>query len=117
MKKILNFYFPCIEDGGLEKNVFSLVNSLAEKKYKINFFTYLDHTKNKKLRNKFVFNKKINVVTSNFLIKVNSRYLRYFFLFFSIIFFLFDKQRNYCFFSRKHITNNRCKNYWKKNYY
>ena len=86
MKKILNFYFPCIEDGGLEKNVFSLVNSLAEKKYKINFFTYLDHTKNKKLRNKFVFNKKINVVTSNFLIKVNSRYLRYFFCFFRLFF-------------------------------
>ena len=40
MKKILIFYFPCIEDGGLEKNVFALVNSLAEKEYKINFFTY-----------------------------------------------------------------------------
>ena len=52
MKKILNFYFPCIEDGGLEKNVFALVNSLAEKEYKINFFTYKDDTKNKKLKNK-----------------------------------------------------------------
>ena len=37
MKQNLNFYFPCIEDGGLEKNVFALVNSLAEKKYVINF--------------------------------------------------------------------------------
>ena len=52
MKKILNFYFPCIEDGGLEKNVFALVNSLAEKEYKINFFTYKDDTKNKKLKKK-----------------------------------------------------------------
>ena len=52
MKKTLNFYFPCIEDGGLEKNVFALVNSLAEKNYRINFFTYIDNTKNKKLRNK-----------------------------------------------------------------
>ena len=31
MKQNFNFYFPCIEDGGLEKNVFALVNSLAEK--------------------------------------------------------------------------------------
>ena len=86
MKKILNFYFPCIEDGGLEKNVFGLVNSLAEKKYKINFFTYKDNTKNKKLKNKFLFHKKINVVTSNFLIEVNSRYLKYFVCFFRLFF-------------------------------
>jgi len=86
MKKILNFYFPCIEDGGLEKNVFELVNSLAEKKYRINFFTYKDNTKNKKLRNKFLFHKKINVVTSNFLPEVNSRYLKYFFCFFRLFF-------------------------------
>ena len=71
MKKILNFYFPCIEDGGLEKNVFALVNSLAEKEYKINFFTYKDDTKNKKLKNKFIFHKKINLITSNFLIELN----------------------------------------------
>ena len=33
MNSYLNFYFPSIEKGGLEKNVFSLINSLAEKKY------------------------------------------------------------------------------------
>ena len=38
MKEILNFYYPSIENGGLEKNVFSLINNLAEKNYKINFF-------------------------------------------------------------------------------
>ena len=86
MKKTLNFYFPCIEDGGLEKNVFALVNSLAEKKYRINFFTYTDNTKNKKLRNKFIFNKKINVVTSNFLPGVKTRYLKYFFCFLQLFF-------------------------------
>lgn len=86
MKKTLNFYFPCIEDGGLEKNVFALVNSLAEKNYRINFFTYIDNTKNKKLRNKFIFNKKINVVTSNFLPGVKTRYLKYFFCFLQLFF-------------------------------
>ena len=86
MKKILNFYFPCIEDGGLEKNIFSLVNALAEKKYKINFFTYTDNTKSKKLRNKFFFNKKINVVKSNFLPGIESRYLKYLFCFFRLFF-------------------------------
>ena len=44
MNLIINFYFPSIEKGGLEKNVFSLINSLAEKKYKINFFTYENNT-------------------------------------------------------------------------
>ena len=29
------------------------------KKYKINFFTYSDNTKSKKLRNKFIFNFKV----------------------------------------------------------
>ena len=86
MKKTLNFYFPCIEDGGLEKNVFALVNSLAEKEYKINFFTYKDNTKNKKLKNKFIFHKKINIITSNFLIEVNSRYIKYFLCFFRLFF-------------------------------
>ena len=56
MKKILNFYFPCIEDGGLEKNVFALVNSLAEKKYIINFFTFEDNTRHNQLKKKFYFN-------------------------------------------------------------
>ena len=28
----LNFYYPSIEGGGLEKNLFSLINSLAKKK-------------------------------------------------------------------------------------
>ena len=89
MNKTLNFYFPCIEDGGLEKNVFSLVNSLAKKKYHINFFTYENVTKNKKLRNKFFFDKKIIVKTSNFFPGIKSRYLRYIFcclrLFFSCL--------------------------------
>ena len=79
MKKNLNFYFPCIEDGGLEKNVFALVNSLANKNYKINFFTYEDSTKSKKLKKKFYFNKKINLIESKFILDLNSRYLKYIF--------------------------------------
>ncbi len=87
MIKKLNFYFPCIEDGGLEKNVFALVNSLAEKEYIINFFTFEDRTKNKKFKSKFFFHKKINVITSNFIPWVNSRYLKYFFCFIRLFLF------------------------------
>ena len=85
MKKTLNFYFPSIENGGLEKNVFSLINSLAEKKYKINFFTYENNTKSKQLKNKFHFHKKINVITSNFVPGIKHRYLKYFFCFFRLL--------------------------------
>tara|TARA_Y100000591_G_scaffold331452_1_gene365443 strand:+ start:1436 stop:2545 length:1110 start_codon:yes stop_codon:yes gene_type:complete len=87
MTKTFNFYFPCIEDGGLEKNVFALVNSLAEKKFIINFFTYEDSTRSTKLRKKFFFNKRINVITSNFFPNINNRYLRYFFCFIQLFFF------------------------------
>ena len=44
----LNFYYPSIEGGGLEKNLFSLINSLSKKNHKINFFTYEDNTKFKR---------------------------------------------------------------------
>ena len=67
MNRSLNFYFPSIERGGLEKNVFSLVNSLAEKNYKINFFTYQDNTNNKEFNRKFIFHKNIKVITANFI--------------------------------------------------
>ena len=55
MNLIINFYFPSIEKGGLEKNVFSLINSLAEKKYKINFFTYENNTGIKDFKKKILF--------------------------------------------------------------
>ncbi|WP_075536237.1 glycosyltransferase [Candidatus Pelagibacter communis] len=92
MKKHLNFYFPCIEDGGLEKNVFALVNSLARKNYKINFFTYEDTTKSKKLKKKFFFHKKINVIESAFFFNINRRYLKYLFCSLRLFFFcIFQK--------------------------
>lgn len=92
MKKHLNFYFPCIEDGGLEKNVFALVNSLARKNYKINFFTYEDATKLKKLKKKFFFHKKINVIESAFFFNINRRYLKYLFCSLRLFFFcIFQK--------------------------
>lgn len=92
MRKNLNFYFPCIEDGGLEKNVFALVNSLASKNYNINFFTYEDRTKSKKLKNKFKFNKKINLIESKFIFYVNSRYLKYIFCSLRLFFFCLFNQ-------------------------
>ena len=47
MNTKLNFYYPSIEKGGLEKNLFSLINSLARKNYKINFVTYKNITEYK----------------------------------------------------------------------
>ena len=51
----LNFYSPSIERGGLEKNLFALINSLAEK----NVRSILLHMKiihiEKKLEKFFIF--------------------------------------------------------------
>ena len=81
MKEILNFYYPSIENGGLEKNVFSLINNLAEKNYKINFFTFEDNTRKKQFR----FNKKINVISSNYIPGINNRYIKYLFCFLRLL--------------------------------
>ena len=83
----LNFYYPSIERGGLEKNLFSLINSLAEKKYKINFITYENNIKKKGINKIFYFHKNINVVTSKFFYKFDNRYLKYIFCFIKLIFF------------------------------
>ncbi len=88
----LNFYYPSIEGGGLEKNLFSLINSLAKKKYKINFFTYEDNTKKKELGKKFNFNKNINIITSLVIPGVKNRYIKYFFCIFKLFFYsIFQK--------------------------
>ena len=92
MIPILNFYYPSIEGGGLEKNLFSLINSLAKKKYKINFFTYEDNTKKKEFRKKFNFNKNINVITSIVIPGVKNRYIKYLFCIFTLLFYsIFQK--------------------------
>tara|TARA_B100001057_G_scaffold332197_1_gene332527 strand:+ start:3149 stop:4261 length:1113 start_codon:yes stop_codon:yes gene_type:complete len=87
MKRTLNFYFPCVEDGGLEKNFFSLINSLAEKNYQINFFTYNADFKSKKLNNKFFLHKKINIIYSNFIPGLKKRFLKYIFCSFQLFLF------------------------------
>lgn len=83
----LNFYYPSIEGGGLEKNLFSLINSLAKRKYKINFFTYENLNNNKELKKKFYFHKNIKVITSTFIPGIKHRYLKYFFCIISLIYF------------------------------
>ncbi len=88
----LNFYYPSIEGGGLEKNLFSLINSLAKRKYKINFFTYENINKNKELKKKFYFHKNIKVITSSIIPGIKHRYLKYFFCIISLIVFsIFQK--------------------------
>ena len=88
----LNFYYPSIEGGGLEKNLFSLINSLAKKKYKINFITYEDNTKKKKFKKKFYFNKNINIVSSSIISGIKNRYPKYFFCIFSLLFYSIFKK-------------------------
>tara|TARA_B100001093_G_C26786149_1_gene996769 strand:- start:351 stop:1460 length:1110 start_codon:yes stop_codon:yes gene_type:complete len=87
MISILNFYYPSIEGGGLEKNLFSLINSLAKKKYKINFFTYENNTKKKEFKKKFYFHKNINIITSSVIPGIKNRYIKYFFCIFSLFFY------------------------------
>ena len=85
LKKNLVFFYPSLEIGGLTKNLFSLVNSLSEKKYNIIFITF-NNINNNKLGNKlYSFNKKIRVITPKMKFKTNSRYLKYFFCFFVLL--------------------------------
>lgn len=83
----LNFYYPSIEGGGLEKNLFSLINSLAKKKYRVNLFTYEKLGKNKELKKKFYFHKNIKVITSSIIPGIKHRYLKYLFCIISLIIF------------------------------
>ena len=92
MTSNLNFYYPSIEGGGLEKNLFSLINSLEKKKYKINFFTYENNTRNKEFKKKFYFNKHINVVTPLGIPGIQNRYIKYFFCIFMLFFYSIFKK-------------------------
>ena len=92
MSKSFNFFYPSIEGGGLEKNLFSLVNSLAKNKYKINFFTYEDNTYRKEFRDKFYFHRNINVVTAKFIPGITHRFIKYFFCFIRLLISSFNQR-------------------------
>ena len=71
-KKLLVF-IPSIEDGGVEKNLFLIINFLSKKIGNIDLVTYDYHAKNR-------FNKKINIICPLFnFINFNSRLPKYFF--------------------------------------
>ena len=86
------FYYPSIERGGLEKNLFFLVNSLAEKNYQVKLITYADNTKNNKLKKKFYFNKKINLITADLIKGINNKYLKYIFCSIRLFFFMLGEK-------------------------
>jgi len=46
-KRNLVFFYPSLEIGGLTKNLFSLINSLSQKKYGIIFITFNTINKNR----------------------------------------------------------------------
>ena len=114
MSITLNFYYPCIEDGGLEKNLFSLINSLAEKNYQINFFTYENKINDKNFKNKFYFHKKINILEAKIIPGIKHRYIKYLFCSLSLFLFSIFKKLYNCIFSRKYIANNSIQGYTKK---
>ena len=77
-KKLLVF-IPSIEDGGVEKNLFLILNYLSRKIGKIDLITYNKNTKNK-------FNKKINFICPFFnFFNFNSRLYKYFFCMFVLM--------------------------------
>ena len=86
-KKLLVF-IPSIEDGGVEKNLFLILNYLSKKIGKIDLITYNKNSENK-------FNKKINLICPFFnFFKFNSRLCKYFFCIFVLIWKLL-LNRNY----------------------
>ena len=86
-KKLLVF-IPSIGDGGVEKNLFLILNYLSKKIGKIDLITYNKNSENK-------FNKKINLICPFFnFFKFNSRLCKYFFCIFVLIWKLL-LNRNY----------------------
>lgn len=72
-QKRLLVFIPSIEDGGVEKNLFLIINFLSKKIGNIDLITYDYHAKNR-------FNKKINIICPFFnFINFNSRLPKYFF--------------------------------------
>jgi glycosyltransferase involved in cell wall biosynthesis len=84
-EKTIIFFHPSLESGGVEKNLFSLINNLSKKNYKIIFITY-SNIKNKKINNK------IEIIYPLFNFIKNIRFFKIFFCFFSLIFFNFFKK-------------------------
>ena len=92
MKYNFIFYYPSIESGGLEKNLFFLINSLAEKKYKVKLITYADNIKDSKLRKKFFFHKNIHLISSDVVKGINNKYLKYIFCSIRLFFFMLSEK-------------------------
>jgi glycosyltransferase involved in cell wall biosynthesis len=89
-KKNLVFFYPSLEIGGLTKNLFSLINSLSQKKYSIIFITFNTINKNKVGSKLYAFDNKIKVITPKIKIRTNNRYLKYFFCFFLLLKYLYQ---------------------------
>ena len=86
--KNIIFFYPSLEIGGLTKNLFSLINSLSQKRYNIIFITFDKITENKVGSKLYKFDKNIKVVTPKKKFKTNSRYIKYFFCFFLLLRYL-----------------------------
>ena len=91
-KKNLIFFYPSLEIGGLTKNLFSLINSLSRKNFKITFVTFDKISENKVGSKLYKFDKSIEVVTPEIKIKSHKRYLKYFFCFFLLLKYLYNKK-------------------------
>ena len=83
-KNQLIFFYPSIEIGGLEKNLFSLINSLSKKNYYINLITFKDLKSNNFAKKLYSLDKKVNVITPNFFFDTSKRYIKYFFCFLTL---------------------------------
>jgi len=92
MKYNFIFYYPSIESGGLEKNLFFLVNSLSKKNYKVKLLTYANNINLSKFKKKFFFDKNIYLITSNLIRGINNRYLKYIICSFRLFFFMLTEK-------------------------
>tara|TARA_B100001057_G_scaffold395650_1_gene405222 strand:- start:161 stop:1252 length:1092 start_codon:yes stop_codon:yes gene_type:complete len=86
-KKLIVF-IPSIEDGGVEKNLYIILNSLSKKINDITLITYDNSKKNR-------FNKKIKILNPFFnLINFKGRYPKYFFCLTVLIKILLFRKNN-----------------------
>lgn len=90
-KKSLIFFNPSIEGGGVEKNLFSLLNNINKKKYNVFFCTFNKEYK-KKFKQLFSLSDKVKTIYPKKYYIKNNRLLKIIFCTISLIIFNYKKK-------------------------
>ena len=90
-KHNLIFFNPSIEGGGVEKNLFALVNDLAKINFNIFFCTFAKKIENKLFLKIFKLDKNVKIIYPSLYILKNFRFFKIIACFIKIILYNFNK--------------------------